>query len=93
MGLPVKGITMDEEHQRFTVDATAYLRNLNDEDLQSECIAISHQSPPVKNDNGSTSLSLRFPTLIVTEYVANKREIAERIAQILNAHWHDGATT
>lgn len=79
------------EHRCFTVDSTAYLRNLDDEDRRAECIAVHYQLPPVVNENGSRTLSMRFPTLIVTGYLEQPREVAERVASILEKHWHDEA--
>jgi hypothetical protein len=76
------------EHACFTVDTTAYLRNLDRDDLREETFAIHYQKPPVKNE-GSTTIGLRFPTLIVAQYVEDQREIADKVARILNAHWDD----
>ena len=75
------------EHTVWTVDSTAYLRNLDREDMESECIAIHYQSPPKRNENGTTSHSLRYPLLVVSLYVGQPREVADRVAAILNAHW------
>jgi len=76
------------DHQRFTVDTTAYLRNLDREDLQAECIAIHVQNPPTRNEaTGTTSFGLRFPALIIAGYLEDPREVADRIAAILNEHW------
>lgn len=78
------------EHQCFTVDATAYLRNLDPEDRRADVFAIHYQNAPKKTERGTT-ISLRFPTFIVASYVSNPREIAEKAARILNAHWDDPA--
>ena len=78
---------MSEAFQRFTVSSTAYLRNLDPEDIMGECIAIHHQTPPVDNGDGTRSISLCFPTLIVSAYCAEPTAIAERVAAILNKHW------
>jgi len=84
---------MSGEHQTWSVDSTAYLRNLDQEDLRAECIAVHYQSAPKKTERG-TSIGLRFPTLIVAGYVEKPREVADKIAAILNAHWsEDDATT
>lgn len=78
----------EKPHTVWTVDSTAYLRNLDKEDRRGECIAIHHQSPPVRNeDAGTTSMGMRFPVLIVSLYIGEQREMAERVAAILNAHW------
>lgn len=80
---------MTEQHTIFTVRPTAYLRNLDRDDLRAEYIAIHYQKPPVSNDDGSTTIGLCFPTLIVSGYVAEPTAIAERVAAILNKHWDD----
>lgn len=74
-------------HQRFTVDSTAYLRNLDREDLHAKCIAIFHQAPPTVNENGSRNISLRFPMLVVALYLDEPRDVADRVAAILSLHW------
>lgn len=79
------------EHQCFTASATAYLRNLNSEDLRTACYAVHYQRPPEKTERG-TSIGLRFPLLIVAGYAAEPAEIAERVARILNKHWDDPAS-
>lgn len=78
------------EHVVWTVDATSYLRNLDSEDLGAETIAVHHQSAPEKTETG-TRISLRFPTLIVSGYCSEPREVAHRVARILNAHWDEPA--
>ncbi len=82
---------MSGEHQTWTVDSTAYLRNLDQEDLRAECIAVHYQNAPKKTERG-TSIGLRFPTLIVAGYVEKPREVADKIAAILNAHWSEDDT-
>ncbi|WP_226018466.1 hypothetical protein [Novosphingobium sp. FKTRR1] len=41
----------------------------------------------MRNDNGSTTFSLILPTLLVTGYLQDQDKIAQRVAEILNAHW------
>lgn len=78
----------DNLHTVWTVDSTSYLRNLDKQDLRGECIAIHYQKPPVRNEEkGSTSYSMIFPTLVVSLYISEQREMAERVAAILNKHW------
>lgn len=78
----------DTEHTVWTADSTAYLRNLDREDLRAECIAVHYQKPPTRNEEkGTTSYGLRFPLLIVAGYAEKPREIADRVAAILNKHW------
>lgn len=79
---------MSDNHTVWTVDSTNYLRNLHKEDLCEECIAVHYQKPPRRNEEaGTTSFSMKFPTLIVSLYMGEPREMAERVAAILNAHW------
>lgn len=77
------------EHQCFTVQSTSYLRNLSKDDLKDECVAIHYQRPPVKHDDGRTSLSLNFPLLIMSFYASEQEVVAQRVADILNKHWDD----
>lgn len=79
------------DHRCFTVDSTAYLRNLDREDLRAECIAVHYQRPPTENENGSRSIGLRFPMLIVAGYLEQPREVAERVAAVLEKHWDDAS--
>ena len=79
----------DEEiatHKCFTVDGTAYLRNLDREDLRGPCVAIHHQSKPKRTENG-TSFGLRYPMLILANYIDDADAVAQRVADILNKHW------
>ena len=78
------------EHVAWTVDATSYLRNLDSEDLRAETFAVHHQAAPEQTETG-TRISLRFPTLIVSGYCSEPREVADRVARILNAHWDEPA--
>lgn len=81
----------DARHECFTVDSTAYLRNLDRADRARRCVAIHYQPPPVANGNGSTSISLRAPILIVSLWLEEPDEIAARVARILNDHWDEAA--
>lgn len=77
-----------DNHQRFTVDRTAYLRNLDREDLRAPCIAVHYQKRPKRNpESNTTSYSLRFPMLIVAHYLETPEPVAEKVAAILNEHW------
>lgn len=76
----------EAKHTAWTVSSTAYLRNLEPEDLDRECIAIHHQNAPKRNESGGTTLSVKCPALIVSLYY-DPREVADRVAAILNAHW------
>lgn len=77
-----------DSHVAWTVSSTAYLRNLDDEDLDGECIAIHHENAPRYNpETGTRTFSLIMPTLIISLYVGQPRAVADRVAAILNAHW------
>ncbi|ALC13800.1 hypothetical protein [Sphingopyxis sp. 113P3] len=78
----------DTPHQRFTVSSTSYLRNLSREDLRSETLAVHYQDPPRKTETG-TSISLRFPMLILAFYLKEQHAIADKVAAILEKHWDD----
>lgn len=83
---PQAPVTQAEKpHQCFSAMPTAYLRSLDRD--QTEAWAVHYQKPPVRNDNGSTSFSLNFPTLIVTSYIADQEDVAQCVARILNDHW------
>ncbi|RSV41511.1 hypothetical protein CA234_09565 [Sphingomonas sp. ABOLE] len=82
-------MSADKPHERFSAQATFYLRNLDPEDLQAEAIAVHYQDPPRPSESGGTTISLRFPALIVAHYVAEGGAVAEKVARILNAHWDD----
>lgn len=73
------------EHKCFTVSGTAYLRNLTREEI-SDAVAVHYQKPPRETEGGK-SIGLRFPLLIVAEYVEDKEGVAEKVAAILNEHW------
>lgn len=79
---------MTDEHKCFTVSSTSYLRHLDREDINAECIAIHYQNPPKKTESG-TSFGLRFPFLVVAHYVDGPQDQAERAAKILNKYWDD----
>ena len=78
------------EHRRFTVSTTAYLRNLNREDLRAPCVAVHYQKPPVKTETGTTH-SLCFPMLIVAGYLEEPEAVAQQVADILERHWDAGS--
>lgn len=76
-------------HRCFTVDATAYLRNLDRDDLKARCVAVHYQRPPTKTEGG-TSIGLRFPMLIVAGYLEDPDAVAAKVADILERHWDAG---
>jgi hypothetical protein len=77
-------------HRCFTVAETAYLRNLDPEDLNERCVAVHYQKPPTKTERG-TSIELRFPILILTGYLEDGDAVAAKVADILERHWDDDA--
>ena len=80
---------MTEPHRRFTASGTAYMRCQSLEALfRNRWIAVHYQDPPTKTERG-TSISMRFPVLIVTDCVENPEQMAEKVARILEAHWDD----
>lgn len=80
----------ETEHTCFTVERTSYLRNLSPEDRRAACIAVLYQKPPTRNEEaGTTSYGLRFPMLIMANYLEDQQAVAERVAAILNKHWDD----
>jgi hypothetical protein len=76
------------DHQRFTVSATAYMRNQDRAALNGRWIAVHYQDPPRATETGR-SISMRFPTLIVADYVDDPAALAEKVAAILNKYWDD----
>lgn len=79
----------DAPHQCFTVSATSYLRNLDREEINEQQIAVHFQQAPVLHEDGRKSISLNYPILILSLYISNREEIAEKVARILNKHWDD----
>lgn len=77
----------DKPHECWTVSATSYLRNLDSDDLEAEAFAVHYSAPPKHNENGTTTLSLIMPMLLVTGYAAIPKDVADRVAELLNAHW------
>lgn len=80
---------MSDSHISFTASPTAYLRSLDRGNR--EAFAVHFQEAPRQNENGTTSIGLNFPMLIVTAYVAEPQAFAEKVARILEAHWTDEA--
>jgi len=76
------------DHRCFTVSATAYLRNLDRSARNGKNIAVHYQDRPTKTERG-TSYGMRWPLLIVANYIDNAEEVAQRVADILEKHWHD----
>jgi len=83
-------IREDDGHQCWSADKTAYLRN--HEPADRTAWAVLYQSAPVRNESGSTSLSLNFPVLIVSAYANEPEAVARRVVDILNKHWDEEPT-
>lgn len=77
-------------HQLFTVNETAYLRNLAPDDVNGRCVAIHYQRPPETTERGQ-SIGLRMPILVMSLYFTEQDKIAQRVADILNKHWNEDA--
>lgn len=81
----------DAPHQCFTVSTTNYMQNFDPEQGR-EVFAVHYESPPSRNEAGSTTYSLILPTLIVSAYMSEPEKIAGRVAELLNAHWDKSAS-
>jgi hypothetical protein len=80
-----------ETHKRFTVSKTAYMRNQSREQMKcGEWWAIHYQDAPTPGTlEGSWNMSMRWPTLIIADYVENPEEMGAKVARILEKHWDD----
>lgn len=78
---------MTDAHQCFKASTTAYPRRFEQGD--GPTWAIHYQAPPRNNGDGTTTISLNFPVLIVTALPAEPQALAEKAARILNQHWDD----
>lgn len=80
---------IEPPHKRFTVSGTAYMRNQSREALWSNrWLAIHYQAPPKKTERG-VSMGMRFPILILADYVEDQQATAEKVARILEQHWDE----
>lgn len=75
--------TVDTLPQHWAGEATSY-RPSGD---AGQTYAIVYDATPGgrKNDDGTTSYSMRFPALIVSEYASDPKRIAASVALELNA--------
>lgn len=78
---------VDKPHRCWSSSPTSYLRNLDSEDLEADAFAVHYQAPPKHNENGTTSFSLIMPMLLVTGYASAPKDVADRVAEILNEVW------
>lgn len=76
----------DPTEPRFTASSTAYMRNA---DRNQQFFAVHYQAPDRQLPEGGVRMSLRFPMLIVAEYVNQPEAVAEKVARILEKHWDD----
>lgn len=81
-------LPVDPDHKLFTVSGTAYMRNLSREQMNGKWIAVHYQDPPKRTERGH-SRGLRFPTLIIADYVEDAQALADKVAAILNQHWSE----
>ena len=80
----------DQPHPRFRAGATAYVQYLTDHGRKVEHFAVwdcpeFSEKPQIDITQGDDP----YPLAVVTTYVTDRREIAEKIARILNAHWEE----
>ena len=68
------------ERRRFTVSRTAYLRNLSREEICGGAVAIHYQEPPKTTEHG-TSFGMRWPVLMVSLFLDDQQETAEKVAR------------
>lgn len=85
-----KGEYLAQDHQYFTVDGTAYTFPRG-----AEMTAIHCGDAPRKTDLG-TSYSLRFPMLVLVDFIDDKAGTAAKVSDLLNAFaflFYDSAET
>ena len=70
----------------WNADTTSYRMSRKQKPLWA--ITYCHKPGGEKNPDGTTSFFMRFPALVLTEYVANGEKIAADIARELNAFPH-----
>ena len=68
------------DNQHFTVETTAHPQ------AADHCLAIVYDATPGGRDNGdgTRSYSLRFPILLLTDYVHDQESVAKSVAKALN---------
>lgn len=73
-----------EAHKCWSVSTTGYVP-----DGSAPLVAIHFQKAPRETEHGRT-ISLRFPALLVPDFVEGAEDVAAKIAAILNEHWPEG---
>lgn len=74
----------DSGHTYFEVDSTNA-----DIPRRGQRIAVLAGDAPVRNEeNGTTSYSMRFPILIMSDLVSEPEGVAEKVAELLNKNAH-----
>lgn len=76
----------EPDHLCWTVDRTAYVRSA---DRNATFHAVHFQRAPRQTETG-LSMSMRFPVLIIPEFVDDAAATARKVAEILNKHWPTG---
>lgn len=76
------------EHKCFTVGSTDFRSHLPRKEPNGDWLAIHFQTAPEKTETGAW-FGLRFPMMIMANYLQNPTDLAERVAAILNDHWND----
>lgn len=79
----------DTPHVFFTVDRTAYLRNLDREQIHEPTLAIHYQAAPERLDDNRVRMSMRAPILIISQWPEDQQGVADKVADLLNKHWDD----
>lgn len=74
----------DSAHAYFEVDSTN-----GDIPRRGKRIAVLAGDAPVRNEeNGTTSYSMRFPVMIMSDLVSEPEDVAEKVAELLNKNAH-----
>ena|SRR5688572_20702115 len=71
-----------KEHKYFSIGYASHIANPKD----GMCIFAGEA--PTRNDNGSTSFSLRAPMVLISEVVGDRYEIAKTVEAVLNENAH-----
>lgn len=74
------------EHQYFKADLTSVALNFA-RDIPGPRAVINYAQPNEPGEHGGTRIHLRFPMMIITDFVKESLDVAKRVAEILNAHW------
>lgn len=75
----------DAEHKCWTAATTSYRPDRDTPPFQ----AILFQKPPRQTEHGR-SVSMRFPVLLIPDFVEDAATFAEKLTALLNEHWPEG---